>query len=164
MSYPPHDRVDHPEIQSPPTERLVPETERTLPTSKHTVLVLSIVSAALLIAGGVVGFQMDNELIGLILALLGVVAGIVAWMMAAGDARTGSVTPALATITAAIMSVILGMDLADVEDAAENPAAVVVPGTGGQMTIPQDPADIVADPDAGAQTAGSRIAPTTQPR
>ena len=30
MSYPIEDRIDHPEIQAPPTERLVPETERTL--------------------------------------------------------------------------------------------------------------------------------------
>ena len=155
MTYPARDRVDHPEIQAPPTERLVPESERTLPTAKNTVLVLSAVSALLSIAGGFVSFQIDNELLGLILAILGLVAGAIAWMMAYGDARTGSVTPAVATITAVIFCVIIGMDLADVEDAAENPnTTIVAPGTGGQITIPEDPAAIV-DPD--------RAKPTTQP-
>ncbi len=143
MSYPTEDRVDHPEIQAPPTERLVPEDERTLPTAKKTVLLLSTVSAILSIVGGFVCFQFDNEMVGLILAVLGLVAGIIAWMMAYGDARTGSVTPALATITAALFCVVIGMDLADVEDAADDPDAVVVPGTGGEMTIPEDPAAIV---------------------
>lgn len=143
MSYPPSDRVDHPEIQSPPTERLVPEDERTLPTAKKTVLLLSAVSAAFSIAGGFVCFQLDNELLGMILALLGLVAGVFAWMMAHGDARAGSVTPAVATITAAIFCVVIGMDLADVEDVANDPDRAIVPGTGGEMTIPEDPAAIV---------------------
>ena len=146
MSYPIEDRVDHPEIQAPPTERLVPEDQRTLPTAKKTVLLLSTVSAILSIAGGFVNFQLDNALLGIILAGLGLIAGVIAWMMAHGDARTGSVTPAVATITAAIFCIVIGMDLADVEDAAANPDTVVVPGTGGQMTIPEDPAAIV-DPD-----------------
>lgn len=146
MTYPAGDRVDHPEIQSPPTERLVPEDERTLPTAKKTVLVLSAVSAALSIAGGFVCFKADNEMLGLILAILGVVAGAVAWMMAYGDARASSVTPAVATITALVFCVVIGMDLADVEDAANDPNTVVVPGAGGEMTIPEDPAAIV-DPD-----------------
>ena len=34
MTYPSRDRTDHPEIQAPPTERLVPEDERVLPTAK----------------------------------------------------------------------------------------------------------------------------------
>ena len=38
MTYPANDRVDHPEIQAPPTERLVPEDQRTLPTAKKTVV------------------------------------------------------------------------------------------------------------------------------
>ena len=154
MSYPIEDRVDHHEIQAPPTERLVPEDQRTLPTAKKTVLLLSTVSAILSIAGGFVNFQLDNALLGIILAGLGLIAGVIAWMMAHGDARTGSVTPAVATITAAIFCIIIGMDLADVEDAAANPDTVVVPGTGGDMTIPQDPAAIV-DPD--------REKATTQP-
>ena len=154
MTYPARDRVDHPEIQAPPTERLVPEDQRTLPTAKKTVLLLSTVSAILSIAGGFVNFQLDNALLGIILAGLGLIAGVIAWMMAHGDARTGSVTPAVATITAAIFCIIIGMDLADVEDAAANPDTVVVPGTGGDMTIPQDPAAIV-DPD--------REKATTQP-
>ncbi len=141
MSYPPSDRVDHPELQSPPTERLVPEDQRTLPTAKKTVLLLSAVSAALSIAGGFVCFQLDNALLGLILALLGLVAGVFAWMMAHGDARAGSITPAVATITAAIFCVVIGMDLADVEDVDAD--TVIVPGTGGEMTIPEDPAAIV---------------------
>ena len=156
MTYPARDRTDHPEIQAPPTERLVPEDERTLPTAKKTVLLLSTLSAVLSIAGGFVCFQLENEMLGLILAILGLVAGAVAWVMARGDARTGSVTPAVASITAAVFCVVIGMDLADVEDAAENPSAnpITVPGTGGQMAIPEDPAAIV-DPD--------RAKPTTQP-
>jgi len=162
MTYPTRDRVDHPEIQAPPTERLVPESERTLPTSKNTVLVLSAASAALFLTGAVVGLPMDREVPGLILVSLGFIVGVIAWIMAAGDARSGAITPAVATITAAIFCVILGMDVADVEDVAENPSAVVVPGTGGQqMTIPEDPAAIV-DPDR-AQTAGHATPPTTQP-
>lgn len=143
MTYPAEDRVDHPEIQSPPTERLVPEDERTVPTAKKTVLLLSTVSAILSIIGGFICFQLDNEMLGLIFAVLGLVAGIIAWMMARGDARAGSVTPALATITAALFCVVIGMDLADVEDAAADPDTVVVPGTGGEMTIPEDPAAII---------------------
>ncbi|HEV2293532.1 MAG TPA: hypothetical protein VGR35_06725 [Tepidisphaeraceae bacterium] len=159
MSYPPPDRVDHPEIQSPPTERLVPEDERRLPTAKKPVLVLSIVSAVLSIAAGFVCFQLENELLGLILAILGLVAGAVAWMMAYGDARTGSVTPAVATITAIIFCIIIGMDLADVEDATETPDTVIVPvpGTAGEMAIPEDPAAII-DPDMADDAP-----PTTQP-
>lgn len=156
MSYPPSDRADHPEIQSPPTERLVPEDERTLPTAKKPVLALSIVSAVLSIASGFVCFQLENEMLGLILAILGLVAGAVAWMMAHGDARTGSVTPAVATITALIFCVIIGMDLADVEDAAETPDNLVVPGTGDEMEIPEDPAAII-DPGMADD------APATQP-
>ncbi len=152
MTYPAQDRVDHPELQSPPTERLVPEDQRTLPTAKKTVLLLSTLSAILSIVGGFVCFQLDNEMLGLILAILGLVAGVVAWVMARGDARTGSVTPAVATITAALFCVVIGMDLADVEDAAQNPDTVIVPGTGGEMTIPQDPAAIV-DPDREKTTA-----------
>ncbi len=146
MTYPSQDRVDHPEIQSPPTERLVPEDERTLPSARKTVLVLSTVSAVLAIAGGFVCFQLDNEMLGLVLAILGVIAGAIAWMMAYGDARASSVTPAVATITAVIFCIVIGMDLADVEDAANNPDNVVVPGTGGEMIIPEDPAAII-DPD-----------------
>src|SRR4051795_6220882 len=118
MTYPTRDRVDHPEIQAPPTERLVPDDERVLPTAKKTVLLLSAVSALLAIMGGFVNFRMDNELVGLILAIAGLVAGIVAWMMAYGDARTGAIPPAVATITAAVFCVIIGFDLADVDKKA----------------------------------------------
>jgi hypothetical protein len=142
MSYPIEDRIDHPELQSPPTERLVPETERTLPTSKNTVLALSIVSAVCAIAGGFVNFQLDNAMVGLILAVVGLIAGIVAWVMAYGDARTGAITPALATITAAIFCVIIGLDLADVEDAADRVNTTVV-APGGAVNVPEDPAAIV---------------------
>jgi hypothetical protein len=152
MTYPARDRVDHPEIQAPPTERLVPEDERTLPTAKKTVLLLSTVSAILAIAGGFVSFQLDNELVGLILAILGLVAGIVAWMMAHGDARTGSVTPAVATITAAIFCVIIGLDLADVDDAARDTTNTVVAPGGGNVAIPEDPAAIVEPKRANAAT------------
>jgi hypothetical protein len=143
MTYPIDDRIDHPELQAPPTERLVPETERTLPTSKNTVLVLSVVSAVCAIAGGFVNFQLDNALVGLILAIVGLIAGIFAWVMAVGDARTGAITPAIATITAAIFSVIIALDFADIEEKGptvspdirnsvpanvpENPAAIVEP-------------------------------------
>jgi hypothetical protein len=47
MTYPARDRTDHPEIQAPPTERLVPEDERVLPTAKKSVLLFSAVSALL---------------------------------------------------------------------------------------------------------------------
>ena len=142
MSYPIEDRIDHPELQSPPTERLVPETERTLPTSKNKVFALSVISAVCAIAGGFVNFQLDNAMAGLILAVVGLVAGIFAWVMAVGDARTGAITPALATITAAIFCVIIGLDLADIDKkAAEARPAIVSPQ--GATHVPQDPAAIV---------------------
>lgn len=141
MSYPIEDRIDHPDIQSPPTERLVPETDRTLPTSKNTVLVLSAVCAVCAIAGGFVNFRLDNALVGLILAVVGLVAGIVAWVMAVGDARTGAITPAIATITAAIFCVIIALDLADIEEKAPSVSPDIrnsVPAN-----VPEDPAAIV---------------------
>ena len=157
MSYPIDDRIDHPEIQAPPTERLVPETERTLPTSKNTVFALSVISAVCAIAGAFVNFQLDNALIGLILAAIGLVAGIVAWVMAVGDARTGAITPALATITAAIFCVIIALDLADVEDAAERTNTNIVAPGGEPVNVPENPAAII---EPKREHAG---AATTQP-
>ena len=141
MSYPIQDRVDHPEIQAPPTERLVPETERTLPTSKNTVFALSAISAICAIAGGFVNFQLDNALVGLILAAIGLIAGIVAWVMAVGDARTGAITPALATITAAIFTVIIAFDFADIDKKAANMGPIITPAH--PTTVPANPAAII---------------------
>jgi hypothetical protein len=141
MSYPIDDRIDHPELQSPPTERLVPETERRLPTSKYTVLALSAVSALCAIAGGFVNFQLDNSLVGLILAAVGLIAGIFAWVMAIGDARTGAITPAIATITAAIFCVIIALDFADIED--KGPSVSPQIHNSVPAHVPQDPAAIV---------------------
>lgn len=141
MTYPSRDRTDHPEIQAPPTERLVPEDERVLPTAKKPVLLLSAISAFFAIMGGFVNFRMDNEMVGLILAVLGLIAGIIAWMMAYGDARTGAITPAIATITAAIFCVIIAFDLADVGKKAANMGPVVTPT--GATTMPENPAAII---------------------
>jgi hypothetical protein len=154
MTYPNRDRIDHPELQAPPTERLVPEDERTLPTSKNSVLMLSAVSALLSIMGGFVSFRMDNELVGLILAIAGLVVGIVAWVMAYGDARTGAITPAVATITAAVFCVIIGFDLADVDKKAANTTnTIIAPGGDAAVAVPQDPAAIVETKRANAGAA-----------
>jgi hypothetical protein len=140
MTYPARDRTDHPEIQAPPTERLVPEDERVLPTAKKSVLLFSAVSALLSIMGGFVSFRMDNELLGLILALAGLVVGIVAWVMAYGDARTGAITPAVATITAVAFCAIIAFDLTIAKKAPDlNP--VITPS--GATTVPENPAAII---------------------
>jgi hypothetical protein len=79
---------------------------------------------------------MDNELVGLILALAGLVVGIVAWVMAYGDARTGAITPAVATITAVAFCAIIAFDLTIAKKAPDlNP--VITPG--GATTVPENP-------------------------
>lgn len=146
-AYPPEDRVDHPDLQGPPTERLVPDTERTLPTSRNTVLILSFLSALLTIAGGIVAFPMDNENLGLILAAIGAVLGLIAIFMAYGDARTGMGTPIVATITAGIIALIIAMNTDAVEDEIEDAGDATLPGvTTAPATMPADPAEII-DPE-----------------
>jgi hypothetical protein len=143
-AYPPEDRVDHPDIQSPPTERLVPDTERTLPTSRNTVLVLSFVAVALLIAAIAVAFGMHNATVGLVLAIAAAVVGAIGIMMAYGDARTGMATPILATITAAIVAIIIGFNTSEakqkIDNTRDNLNEKIV---GTPTTVPADPAEII---------------------
>ena len=154
MAYPPEDRVDHPDIQSPPTERLVPDTERTLPTSRNTVLILGIVSVILIIAAAFFAYGVGNKTLGLICGIAAFVLAGVATMMAYGDARTGMVTPALATITAGILSLVIGLDLAgtdeELRDTSNNLAPTI---TGTPTTVPADPAEIIDPEPEDAQPA-----------
>ena len=143
-AYPPEDRVDHPDIQSPPTERLVPDTERTLPTSRNTVLVLSFVAVVLLIAAIAVAFGMHNQTVGLILAIAAAVVGAIGIMMAYGDARTGMATPIIATITAAIVAIIIGLNTDKAKDKLDRTRDNLNENiVGTPTTVPEDPAEIV---------------------
>ena len=150
-AYPPTDRTDHPEIARNPIEEDVPNEAKTLPTSRNTVFLICGIVAVLMIVAITLSFGAEAELIGFILTLAAVGLGILAIMMARGDARVSVTTPTVATICAAALAVVIGMDLAEADDVLEGqrgPGAVTIGGE--PANIPEDPADL-AKP-AGART------------
>ena len=143
-AYPPVDRTDHPEIARNPIEEDVPNEAKALPTSRNTVFLICGIVALLMIAAITLAFGAEAELIGFILTLVALGLGVLAIMMARGDARVSITTPTVATICAAALALVIGLDLAEADDVMEGqrgPAAVTV-GADETRNIPDDPAEL----------------------
>lgn len=136
-AYPPEDRTDHPQIQANPIEENVPNSEKVVPSSRNTVLLLSILAGVAAIAAVVATKGMRQEVLALILAVAALTLGIIAVVMARGDARASTITPGVVTFFAAIITVVVVLDLAEADDAVETGN---VPGT--TITVPEDPAEL----------------------
>jgi hypothetical protein len=130
----PEDRVDHPELQSVPREEHVPNDARALPSDRPTVLIGSVIVGAIVIVGTVLAY-FGYEMIAMILALVCLVLGIIGIIMARGDARVSMTSPILATIMAALLTIVVGFDLLGADEVLE--------GQGDQGEPVQDPAAIV---------------------
>lgn len=143
-AYPPEDRVDHPDLQSPPTERLVPDTDRALPTARNTVLVLSMITTVLVVAAVAAAYAADRKTIGLVLAIVAFIVALLAVWMSYGDARSGMATPIIAAITAGVIGAILLIDITGADERARRAGDNLAPTiTGTPATVPADPADII---------------------
>ncbi len=142
-AYPPTDRTDHPDIAGNPIEENVPNDERTLPSSRNTVLLICGIVAVLMIVAITVSYGVGAELIAFILTLAALGLGVLAIVMARGDARASITTPVIATFCAAALAIVIGLDLAEADDVLEGergPAAVTIGGE--PADIPEDPADL----------------------
>jgi lysylphosphatidylglycerol synthetase-like protein (DUF2156 family) len=126
--YSPDERRDHPEIYRVPTEEDVPNSERVVPSSRLTVLVLSGLVCLLIVAAVTVLRMTGNASIALVLAVVGVAAGVLGIILARGDARVSMATPIVATGCAAILAIIVAMDAAEVDEALEGaePASAII--------------------------------------
>jgi hypothetical protein len=151
-AYPPVDRTDHPEIAASPVEENVPNEARTLPSSRNTVFLVCGIVALLMIVAITLAFGTGAELIGFILTLVALGLGILAILMARGDARVSITMPTVATICAAALALVIGLDLAEADDALERGPAAITVGT-EPADIPEDPADLARP--AGARTPAS---------
>ena len=118
-AYPPEDRTDHPDVAANPIEANVPNSAKVLPTSRNTVLLLSIAAGIAAVLAVVATKGMRSEMLALVLALAAVVLGAIAIVMARGDARASAITPSVITVMSAIILVVVVMDLAEADDALE---------------------------------------------
>ena len=134
-TYSPEDRTDHPEVATNPIEANVPNSAKTLPTSKRTVTLLSFAAGIAAIAAIIVDQAMGMEVFALVLAVAAVAAGGIATVMALGDARAKALTPGIITVISAIIAVIALLDVMDVEDTIDaDPAAAITAPAGGEGT------------------------------
>ena len=132
-AYTPEDRTDHPEVAANPIEANVPNSAKTLPTSRNTVLMLSVAAGIAAIGAVIMTKGMRSEVLALVLALAAVVLGGIAVLMARGDARASAITPGIVTIISAIIMVVVIMDLIEADDALETGN---IPGTTAQPAAP----------------------------
>ena len=132
-AYTPEDRTDHPDVAANPIEANVPNSAKTLPSSRNAVLLLSVAAGIAAVCAVVATKGMRSELLALVLALAAVVMGGVAILMARGDARASAITPSVVTIMSAIIAVVVVMDLMEADDALETGN---VPGTTAQPVAP----------------------------
>jgi len=131
-AYSPEDRTDHPDVAANPIEANVPNEAKTLPSSKGTVLLLSLAAGAAAIIAIVVDKMMGAEVLALVLALAAVVVGAIAIVMARGDARASAITPGIITVAAAIIAIVVLMDVMEVDDALERGSAGSNPAAAAQ--------------------------------
>ena len=136
-AYTPEDRTDHPDVAANPIEANVPNSAKTLPTSRNTVLLLSIAAGIAAVMAVVATKGMRSETLALVLALAAVAMGGIAVLMARGDARASAITPGIVTVMSAIITVVVVMDLAEADDALETGN---VPGTTAQPAQTNNPA------------------------
>lgn len=109
-------------------EEYIHNDEKTLPSDNKTSLFVAIGAAVVAIVGLILSFAVDVDLIGFIVAVLGLVIALVAVMMAWGDARASAVTPALVAIATGIVAVVCLFDFLGAENAA--PEAIGGEGEG----------------------------------
>jgi uncharacterized membrane protein len=121
------DRVDHPEVQHVYTEDQVPNEAKRAPTAKSMVTALSGVATLLAVIAIVVMMASANGWLGFILALAAVVVGGLAIAMAWNDARASRVAPTLATVTAGIIALVIGLDVAGADDAVRDAGNAIQP-------------------------------------
>ena len=136
-AYQPEDRTDHPDVAANPIEANVPNSAKVLPTSRNTVLLLSIAAGIAAVLAVVATKGMRSEVLALVLAVAAVVLGGIAVVMARGDARASAITPGIITVMSAIILVVVIMDLAEADDALESGN---LPGTTAQPDPAADPA------------------------
>jgi hypothetical protein len=137
-TYSPEDRTDHPDVAANPIEENVPNSAKVLPSSRNTVLLLSIAAGIAAVLAVVATKGMRSETLALVLALAAVVLGGIAILMARGDARASAITPSIITVMSAIILVVVIMDLAEADDALETGN---IPGTTAQPAAPADYAE-----------------------
>ncbi len=97
-------------------EEYVDNDDKRLPTDNRTTLWMSIAATVLAVLAIIVAFPLDLELVGLILGILAIILAGLATLMAFGDARASPITPALVTIAALIVTVLIALDMGDAED------------------------------------------------
>ena len=149
-----NDREGRPDVTPGhvPTEENVPADEREVPTARPTVRLLAWSAAAL----GTVGLLLaifDLEIVGAVLAALGLVAALVGSAMASGDARADAIFPSVMAfgclmVGAVALFLAFGDDLADDDGLGAPGGALVAPATVDPAQIPEDPADIVEGTEA----------------
>ena len=140
-------------------EERVPNEAKAVPTDKRTILFLSIASAALSLLGAIVAYFLDVEWLGLVLAVIALLLGIVALFSAHGDRRAGMVTPGIVTAVAAIVTLlILFGDMTDAEPDDLN-RQLVAPSADSEALDGDADLGTIPDPDDDATVVDPEMDP-----
>ena len=138
-------------------EERVPNEAKAVPTDNRTILFLSIASAALSVLAVILSYVLELEWVGLALAVIALLLGIVGLFSAHGDRRAGMVTPGIVTAVAAIVALVIlfgDMTDADPEATADEMNERLVAPAGDAEALDGD-ADLgdIPDPDDDATDA-----------
>ena len=128
-------------------EEDVDNDDKRLPSESNLAIILGGV-AALLAVLAVILDAVDFDLLATILAVSGVITGVIATLLAWNDARGSPVVPGLCTAAAVIVLIIIFMDIlgADTKARAIRDNAgttLTAPADGTARQPPADPADII---------------------
>ena len=127
-------------------EEYVDNDDKALPSDRNTSLFVAIGAAVLAVLAIVLAFAMDWDAVGTVVAVIAVIVGGIATLMAVGDARASPVAPAIVTVAAIAVAIIVALDWADAEDV--NPAAPgdAIVGDGERSELTDGDADL-GDPE-----------------
>lgn len=108
------------------------------PEESYLPLMVAFTSAAIALVAVIFDY-FEADTVGLVLAIVALIGGVVSIGMAWTDARAGVGTPILCTVVAAVVLAVVLLDVLDVEEL--DPASVNRGLVGDD--IPEDPADII---------------------
>ncbi len=103
------------------TEEDVPNRVKELPTNKGLINVLAGVAVLLGALALVVGLGFELEIIGLLLALVTLLAGITLIFMALGDERAGAALPICAAVVGLVCTLVILFAMSVDEDQEGDP-------------------------------------------
>lgn len=157
--------TEHPDLYHVPTEEEVPNEAKVLPTDKYRVMAMTAFALVLGLAGLLVAFPLDAELVGLLLCIGALVIAVIAAAMARGDARASMAGPVLAIAFAGVLTALVALDLVEADDRVERLGQTIDPVRRAEQ-VQGDRTDDAAVPaaatvEAEPQTAGERSTPAT---